>query len=217
MSAVQRQTEGRIKRLKNVVNDIRSLPSGSSLSRMHLTRLMLAWGNLGYSANIRYLQQIERLFRTGDGAVLECGSGATTLLMGLLAEKEDRYVWSFENHEGWSRQVRAVLQAFNLNRVTVCHTPLRDYGAYDWYELPSLPLPRDFDLVICDGPPGKIPGGRYGLMPVMGSYLCNDCRILLDDTHRSKEKALIHRWADEHRLTWSRLGKTGRCAEIAFA
>lgn len=207
----------RVRRLRKIIREIQNLPLEKPLSALLLTRFTLAWGNIGYAADVRYLQQIERLFRTGSGAVLECGSGATTILMGLLAEKHDRYVWSFENHEGWGNEVREALNAFGLNRVTVCHTPLRDYGEYDWYELPLQPLPRDFDLVVCDGPPGKIAGGRYGLMPVMGPYLREDCRILLDDTHRRKEKALIRRWADEHRLIWSRLGTSGRCAEIAFA
>ena len=79
------------------------------------------------------------------------------------------------------------------------------------------PLPRDFGLVVCDGPPGTIQGGRYGLMPVMGEYLRPDCRILLDDTNRRKEKELIERWAGEMKLNSIPLGSTGRCTEIAFA
>ena len=174
-------------------------------------------GNFGYSASLRYLQQVERLFRESQGAVLECGSGATTFLLGLLAEKYDRHVWTFENHDEWGQHIREITRSFGLARLEVCRTPLRSYGSYEWYELPLCPLPRDFGLVVCDGPPGTIQGGRYGLMPVMEKYLRADCRILLDDTNRRKEKALIQRWADEHRLTWSPLGSTGRCTEIAFA
>lgn len=204
-------------RLGAVANVIRREHSEEPLTFFTLSRLLFAWGNPGYSAGVRYLQQIDRLFNAGSGAVLECGSGATTVLLGLLAEKYDRYVWVFEHHERWARHIAEVCRELGLDRVNVRYTPLKNYGEYDWYQLPASPLPRDFDLVVCDGPPGGIQGGRYGLLPVMSGYLRSDCRILLDDAHRQKEKELIRRWADEQKLCWSRLGATGRCAEIAFA
>lgn len=212
-----KNSESKADRLSRVVDQIRKTPIDQPLSSLLLARLLFAWGNIGYSASIRYLQQMERLFRSSDGAVLECGSGASTLLLGLLAEKYDRYVWTFENHDEWSQHIREVMIRLQLTHVTICHTPLRNYGEYDWYQLPSHPLPRDFGLVVCDGPPGTIQGGRYGLLPVMTGYMREDCRILLDDTNRRKEQELIKRWAGEQRLVWSRLGATGRCAEIAFA
>lgn len=205
------------KRLAVVARVIRREPQGKPMTFLMLARLLFAWGNPGYSAGVRYLQQIDRLFGAGRGAVLECGSGATTVLLGLLAEKYDRYVWVFEHHEEWARHIGEVCRELGLDRVNVRYTPLRNYGEYDWYQLPTCPFPRDFDLVVCDGPPGGIQGGRYGLLPVMSQYLRSDCRILLDDTHRRKEKELIRRWANEQKLHWSRLGTTGRCAEIAFA
>ncbi|MBC8206772.1 MAG: class I SAM-dependent methyltransferase [Kiritimatiellales bacterium] len=212
-----KNTLSRVDRLRGIVEQIRRVPAGEALSSVLLTRLVFAWGNFGYSASIRYLQQIDRLFRLSEGAVLECGSGASTLLLALLAEKYDRHVWSFENHDEWGRHIREITRSFGLDRLEVCRTPLRSYGTYEWYELPLCPLPHDFGLVVCDGPPGTIQGGRYGLIPVMEKYLRADCRILLDDTNRLKEKALIQRWANERRLIWSPLGSTGRCTEIAFA
>jgi len=206
----------KVDRLSAVVTQIRNAPVDQPLNALVLARLLFAWGNIGYSASVRYLQQIERLFRATGGGVLECGSGASTLLLALLAEKYDRHVWTFENHADWSRHVRDVMKGLQLSRVTVCHTPLCNYGKYDWYQLPQHPLPRDFGLVVCDGPPGTIQGGRYGLLPVMSGYMREDCRILLDDTNRRKERALIHRWAEEQRMVWNRLGTTGRCAEISF-
>ncbi len=212
-----KNTASRVDRLSPVVECIRCAPSNQALSKLVLSRLVFAWGNFGYSAGVRYLQQVERLFHISEGAVLECGSGATTLLLALLAEKYDRHIWTFENHENWGIHMRKIMNAFELSRIRVCHTPLRNYGEYEWYEIPYNRLPCDFGLVVCDGPPGTIQGGRYGLMPVMCGYLRSDCRILLDDTHRKNEKALIRRWAEERNMNWNPLGTTGRCAEIAFA
>ena len=82
-----KNTSSRVERLRGVVDQIRRVPAGEAMSPVLLTRLIFAWGNFGYSASIRYLQQVERLFRISQGAVLECGSGASTLLLALLAEK----------------------------------------------------------------------------------------------------------------------------------
>lgn len=212
-----KNTDSRIERLSPVIERIRHIPVGKKIGLPTLLRLNLAWGNFGYSASIRYMQQVERLFRLSQGCVLECGSGVTTLLLALLAEKVDRSVWTFENHEEWGSHIRMIVRAFDLDNIQICHSPLKDYGDYEWYTLPEQRVPYGFGLVVCDGPPGTIEGGRYGLMPVMREYMRPDCRILLDDTHRRKEKALIRRWASERNLTWSPLGTTGRCAEIAFA
>lgn len=217
MIPVQFRTENRVVgRLQTVVQRIRRIPAGRPLPLLRLIELWLAWGNPGYSASVRCLQYVERLFHASCGAVLECGSGATTLLLGLLAEKTDRSVWTFENHAGWGGHVQEILQALDMHRVQVCHTPLQDFGGYEWYTPPAA-LPQEFGLVVCDGPRGGITGGRYGLLPVMGSRLSRDCRILLDDTHRAREQALVRRWAGEHRLSWNTLGRSGRCTELVFA
>jgi hypothetical protein len=58
-------------------------------------------------------------------------------------------------------------------------------------------MPKQFSLVICDGPPGSTKGGRYGLLPVMGDRLPPGSTILLDDAGRADEAKLIKRWESE--------------------
>ena len=60
---------------------------------------------------------------------------------------------------------------------------------------PLAEMPGQFAMVVCDGPPGTTPGGRYGLLPVMGSSLAPGCQILLDDAAREDEKIIAARWA----------------------
>jgi hypothetical protein len=211
------QEEQKQKRLTNVVEIIRQAPAGQPLPWHTLIRLSVAWGNLGYSASVRYLQQVERIFHLSQGPILECGSGATTLLIGLLAERNKRQVWTLEHHADWSAHMQRMMAHFNLDHLTVCHAPLKCYGEYEWYTLPAEFEENTFGMVVCDGPPGDIRGGRYGLIPVMNTALRNDCRILLDDTHRKKEQVLIQRWAAERRIWFSELGALGTCTEISFA
>jgi len=212
--AQKRRVESR--NLKRVIDKVREyLKTEKPLGWQQRIQLLLAWGNIGYSASARYLQQVERIFRESEGPIMECGSGATTLLIAILAEKYNRKAWAFEHHAHWAHHVNDVLQALELRQVTVSHAPLKSYGEYEWYDVPAG-LPNDFGMVICDGPPGTIKGGRYGLFPVMGRHLDPDCRILLDDTHRKKEQELIKRWEGERRLGTHPIGFFGSCTELAL-
>lgn len=216
MSSKSQKRRLESRNLKRVVGNVREyLNTEKPLGWQQRIQLLLAWGNIGYSASARYLQQVERIFRESNGPILECGSGATTLLIALLAEKYGREAWTFEHHGHWSRHVSEVLQTLELKQVKICHAPLKSYGEYEWYEVPAE-LPNDFGMVICDGPPGTIKGGRYGLFPIMGKYLDPDCRVLLDDTHRKNEQSLIERWKQENHLGSQPIGFFGSCTELAL-
>jgi hypothetical protein len=46
-----------------------------------LAEIREAWGNVDYSADVAFLAEaVERVRGVGDGAVLECGSGLSTIL-----------------------------------------------------------------------------------------------------------------------------------------
>jgi hypothetical protein len=53
---------------------------------------------------------------------------------------------------------------------------------------------HSFDLVLCDGPPSKTRGGRYGLIPIMHSRMRRSAKVFVDDTGRTDEVAIIQRW-----------------------
>ena len=73
-------------------------------------------------------------------------------------------------------------------------TPRRD--GYSWYDAPLKELPEQFCLVVCDGPAGDTPGGRYGLVPVLGPRITSGCVILLDDAERAPEREALLRWSE---------------------
>ncbi|MDY7109676.1 MAG: class I SAM-dependent methyltransferase [Planctomycetota bacterium] len=202
--------------LAAAVRRIAGLPAGTMPSREMLIALRRSWGNPGYSPSMDLLTATARLALETEGPILECGSGLTTLLLGLLTRPRAIPVWSLEHHPKWHARIRSVIRRHRLAHVTVCHTPLTDYGPFEWYAEPTSLLPDDFRLVICDGPPGMTRGGRYGLMPVMGRRLAEDCIILLDDSHRRREREALEAWMREQELTTTELG-TGNClTEISF-
>ncbi|MFG0251393.1 MAG: class I SAM-dependent methyltransferase [Phycisphaerales bacterium JB038] len=163
-----------------------------------LRRLVYGWGNETFSALGEYLVACLREALQGEGPILECGSGLSTILVGIVAQRTGRQLWTLEHHEGWGERVRAALAVQGVDAVEVCIAPLRAYTEeYSWYDPPLERMPNDFGLVICDGPPGDTPGGRYGMLPVMRERLAPGCTILLDDAWREYERDIAQRWADE--------------------
>jgi hypothetical protein len=127
--------------------------------------------------------------------VLECGSGLSTLIIGAVAQMMSREVWTLEHLEFWATKVRSHLSRLDLKSVRLCVKPRRNYGDYSWYDPPLDEMPSDFGLVICDGPPGGVHGGRYGFLPIMKERIAQKAMILLDDTVRDEERAIAHMWA----------------------
>lgn len=182
---------------RQAIKEVMSLPPGQLPQRETLAQLMSGWGNDGMAADLDYVEEVAKMAARTEGPILECGSGLTTVILGLLAGRRGVRTWSLEHHPEWQARVTATLQLHNIPGVNVCLSPLRDYGEFSWYELPSSGLPEEFRLVICDGPPESTPGGRYGLLPVLGQRLSRGTLILLDDANRPSETEALRRWTTE--------------------
>lgn len=158
-------------------------------------QLVYGWGNSGWSGNREFLQACVTHALTCSGAILECGSGLTTLLLGIVAQSRCLPVWTLEHMPVWAERVQAALDHFRIAAVNLRCEPLQDYGAFDWYSAPSEAIPGQFELVVCDGPPASTRGGRYGLGEVMRKRLGEACTILLDDADRADERSAASRWS----------------------
>ena len=78
------------------------------------------------------------------GPILECGSGLSTILLGLLAARRGVDVWSLEHIPEWHARVRSVLESVGIAAMRLHLTPLRSYGDFDWYRLPLASMPHAF-------------------------------------------------------------------------
>jgi len=177
---------------------ISELREGELPGRDLLHQLQTGWGNEGFAARYDYLEEVIKQAATTSGPILECGSGLTTILLGLFAGRRGVQVCSLEHTSEWRERVVGVLERYAIPNVQVCLSPLVDHGGFSWYEPPQLP--DQFSMVVCDGPPGSTSGGRYGLMPVMMTRLSNGTVILLDDADRTGEAEVLHRWTLEQRV-----------------
>jgi hypothetical protein len=188
-------------RLWRVMRRLLALPVGLTPTPRMLEDLRRAWGNTGYAADLDYLLETAYRATTTSGPILECGTGLTTILLGLLAGRRGVAIWSLEHISEWATYVRGVSARYRLPRTHILISPLKDYGTFTWYDPPLANMPDHFRLVICDGPPETGRGDRYGLLPIVGQRLPPGSTILLDDVERPEEEALLRRWEREAR--WS--------------
>ncbi|HEY0386090.1 MAG TPA: hypothetical protein VGC64_08760 [Pyrinomonadaceae bacterium] len=188
---------------RRTVQAIMALPAGELPSRELLADLQRGWSNEGMAADIDYIEEVARRALGASGPVLECGSGLTTILLGLLAGKRGVGVWSLEHLPEWQQRVESALKQSGIPNVHVCLAPLKSYGAFSWYDAPLLTMPENFQLIVCDGPPEITPGGRYGLLPVMRERIHAGASILLDDANRASESRVLKMWAAEAKMSIS--------------
>ncbi len=176
---------------------MRMLAPGEVPNHQLLSDLITGWGNLAYVTDVDYLAEVARRAAVTAGPVLECGSGLTTIVLGCLAAQRGVEVWSLEHLPRWHQRVNAALEKHHITGVQNLYAPLRDYGGFCWYDAPLEDLPDKFQLVVCDGPTGRTPGGRYGLWPVLKSRLTLETLVLLDDAGRRSERRSLQRWTTE--------------------
>ena len=200
-------------KLTRALRRIADLPLGVVPTPEMLTELQAGWANDGFAARIDLLTEVAKLAATTSGPILECGSGMTTLLMGLLAGRRGVKTYSLEHIDEWRRRVMDAVAEFEIPNVEILSAPLRSFDGFAWYDAPLNQLPQTFGFVLCDGPPGETDGGRYGLLPVMNQRLLAGSVIVLDDTERSGEAEVLQRWQEEAAFNVS----THDSAEGSFA
>lgn len=191
----------RERRWRRALRRVSSLSPGERPSREMLAELQAGWGNESFAARTDYLEEVAARGVETRGHVLECGSGLTSVLLGLTAGRRGFETWSLEHHAEWRGRVAGALRRGGVGGVRICHAPLKSYEGFDWYDPPASEMPGEFALVVCDGPPGMTKGGRYGLLPVMRGRLHAGAVILLDDAEREGEVDVLSRWAEAARLT----------------
>jgi len=170
--------------------------------------LIYGWGNPAWGATADFLADSIRRALQSPEAILECGSGLSTLLTGAVATRLGYPYWCLEHSPVWAATVQPYLAKYTISAVTLVVRPLISYGSYSWYDPPLSEMPRSFSLVLCDGPPRRTEGGRYGLMPVMHEHLHEGCIVLLDDADRDGEISISRRWRDDYNATPRRVEST---------
>lgn len=180
----------------------------------HLIELQSLMGNafLPFSGWAMAANDLFRLVSTIQveryGTIVECGSGASTIAIGrLLRQLGSGHLYSLEEDGAWYGMMAATLAAEGLTGiVTLIHAPLEPYLGADanWYALERAQQVQTgaghIDLLLVDGPKSVTTYSRYPALPVFIAQLDGSSLIVLDDTRRPGETAVLERWSREFQL-----------------
>ena len=113
--------------------------------------------------------------------ILELGSGTGTVELCKWFK-----VYTIEHNEKWMNRAK---DAIYIN------APIQHYEGYDWYDIEILKkeLPKKYDVIIVDGPPGK-KIGRFGFIHNLELFDPNAI-FIMDDTNRARDKTLSNQVA----------------------
>ncbi len=159
----------------------------------------------GYAAAADLLRLLVRLtYENKPKTIVELGSGVSTFVLGQTCQKlgQGRII-SLDHHLGYAEVTRQSLSDQGLAEIAeVVHAPLtkQKFGSeeYQWYDLSAMPETDGIDLLIVDGPPGKLGKlARYPALPAFAHKLNDGAIVVLDDSNRRGEKAIAARWRAE--------------------
>ncbi len=144
----------------------------------------------------------------GYRTIVECGSGVSTIAIGrLLRQLGSGHLYSLEEDKAWHDMMAATLAAEGLTGVvTLIHAPLEPYPGADagWYALEGARQVQagagHIDLLLVDGPKSVATYSRYPALPEFTGQLDENSLIVLDDTRRPNESAVLERWRAEFPL-----------------
>lgn len=202
-------------RVRRACRALRRAEGDGKLAAPVLERTRAAWGNEGFAAPVEYLTAMASLARAERAGILECGSGVTTLVLGVIAEASGVPVCTLEHDESWCAVMERALRREGLDAVRLIFAPLRSYGEFAWYDVMPAAVPAGSGLVVCDGPPRFTPGGRRGVLSVIGSRLRPGAVLLVDDATRANEVEMLEDWRRADRVTYEVFGDPRHAYAVA--
>lgn len=151
-----------------------------------LCALSYAWGNTSHSLRPSALQRLHRLALTASRPILDLGSGLSTIVAAVAAEKAGVAIFALENDRGHFLKLGRALLDLGLKSVELRHCPLVD----GWYSIPR-DLPDSFGLVVIDGP--MILENRGRAYDLLGDRI-KTAHVIADDINFQPIAFPFNRW-----------------------
>ena len=149
---------------------------------------------------------LDRISGSSVRTILECGSGSSTVWFAtaLAHRGGEGQVIALESSAEYAEITRAELARHGLqDRAVVLHAPLIEtvVGVRDsqpWFDLSVLPDIPPVDLLFVDAPVGGLAHqARYPAVPLLADRLSPGAAVVLDDTGRPDEAAIVKLWQQE--------------------
>jgi predicted O-methyltransferase YrrM len=149
---------------------------------------------------------LDRLSDSSVKTILELGSGSSTIWFATALAKRggEGQVVALESSADYAESTRTELAKHGLqDRAHVLHAPLVDTAVpgrdnQPWFDISVLPDLPPVDLLFVDGPIGGIARQvRYPAYPLLADRLAPGATVVLDDTGRPAEAAIVKAWKQE--------------------
>lgn len=153
----------------------------------------------------------EYICKTRPRCIVEMGSGKSTLVLAMYAQKvadegkSRPKIISIESDKYWLSKTQGNLDKSILpNIVNFMHCEVlgnnnKNAHGYDidYERLDKLLDGKFINLLLIDGPSGG--HGRGGTLPSLAERLAVNAEVLLDDASRDTEKGTIKKWLDNYK------------------
>ncbi len=149
---------------------------------------------------------LDRISDESVRTILECGSGSSTVWFAtaLAHRGGEGQVIALESSAEYAEMTRAEVARHGLqDRAVVLHAPLietvvAERASQPWFDLSVLPDIPPVDLLFVDAPVGGIAHqARYPALPLLADRLAPGAAVVLDDTGRPDEAAIVKLWQQE--------------------
>ncbi|TLP94741.1 class I SAM-dependent methyltransferase [Nesterenkonia salmonea] len=139
--------------------------------------------------------------------ILECGSGMSTVWIGLALKQLGRgRLYSLEHDDHFLAQTQHLIEINGLtDQVSINRAPLDDVSVgdqdFEWYAVDGWQEISDIELLIVDGPPqstGKL--ARFPAVPMLLDRLADRATVVLDDADRPDEQEIGRAWSEQYGL-----------------
>lgn len=147
---------------------------------------------------------VEHCIRLQPKVVVEAGSGVSSVVISewLQSVGSNARHYALDHLEKYAKETARKVENAGSE---VIYAPLKTYqidgASWRWYDIAGLENVGQIDLLIIDGPPEDIQKeARFPALPLLFEKLSERAVVILDDTNRTDEQAIIKKWKATYRL-----------------
>jgi Methyltransferase domain len=169
---------------------------------------------LGADALIWLIREIDA---RGTKTIVELGPGASSVILGVSTEAR---IVGLEHDEHYVEILAKQLASNDVKNYELRHAPLErrthDGDAIEWYAAAVVAsLPSQIDVLIVDGPPNFSGGrNRSPALRELRDRLQPGALIVVDDTQRPAERAMVGEWLGDRGVIELHDGDTFMALEV---
>jgi hypothetical protein len=126
--------------------------AGSRLPEDVAARLLAGWGQEPHMTP-RLLAEVVHAASRATGTILECGSGAPTVVLALAAQGRPVGIVSLEPSIGQRERVQREVRRLGLHNADVRLTPIRTRDESAWFDVDQGSLRRPVAFVVSHAAP----------------------------------------------------------------